>query len=145
MKLPVPQRGQPLDVSFVYDIVNSINELWNRVAVNASEYASLWTIAGRKSVRATEIKFISGQVQLSKTSVTANTFEEFSYNFDIAFRYPPVVTASPISIASATDASKSCYVIITEVSPSGVKGVVKFEIAGNISMAVNLIAIGVPV
>ncbi|MCF8135655.1 MAG: hypothetical protein K9J32_09240 [Synechococcus lacustris] len=145
MKLPVPQRGQPLDVSFVYDIVNSINELWNRVAVNVSAYASLWTVDGRKSVRATEIKFVTGQIPLSKTAVTANSFQDFSYNFDISFKYPPVVTATPISIASATDASKACYAIITEVTPSSVKGVVKFEVAGTVSMAVNIIAVGSPV
>ena len=145
MKLPVPQRGQPLDVSFVYDIVNSINELWNRVAVNVSAYASLWTVDGRKNVRATEIKFVTGQVTLSKTSVTANSYQDFSYNFDIAFKYPPVVTATPISIASPSDASKNCYAIITEVTPSSIKGVVKFETAGTVSMAVNIIAVGSPV
>jgi hypothetical protein len=43
MKLPVPQRGQPFDVSLISGIITSINELWDNLVINASNYASLAT------------------------------------------------------------------------------------------------------
>ena len=50
MKLPLPQRGQPFDVSLISNIITSINDLWDSLVVNASNYASLWTIEGKKSI-----------------------------------------------------------------------------------------------
>ena len=29
--LPVPERGQPLDVTYIYEIVRSINELYGQL------------------------------------------------------------------------------------------------------------------
>lgn len=145
MKLPIPQRGQPLDVSFIYDLVSSINDLWDKVAVSVSSYASIWTPQGRTSVRVTDVKFVSGQVDLSKTDVTANSYQDFSYTFEVPFSTTPVVTATPVAKGTATDASKSCYIVLTEVTPTSVKGVVKFEIKGTAPMSINILAIGKPV
>ena len=144
MKLPVPQRGQPLDVSFIYKIVESINALWDAVVINVSAYASLWTRDGIKAKKASEIKVITGQVQIGKQSVKADTYKDFSYTFDIPFAYPPIVTATPIA-TEETDAAKNAYVVLTYVSENQVKGFVKFELKGSVNIGVNIIAIGVPV
>ena len=146
MKLPIPQRGQPLDVTFISDIVRAVNDLYDKVAIKVSAYANLWTISGRKQVRSSEVKFVSGQVKinLDKTT-TADQYVDFEYRFDIAFKFPPVVTATPISSGSATKAAKDATVILTNVTTNSVQGTVKFETIGNISVSVNVIAIGIPV
>jgi len=65
MKLPIPQRGQPLDVTFISDIVRSVNDLYDKVAIKVSAYANLWTARGRKQVRSSKVKFVSGQVKIN--------------------------------------------------------------------------------
>ncbi len=147
MKLPVPQRGQPFDISFVYKMTESINSLWDRLAINVSAYASLWTKEGVKQRRASEVKIITGKAPLNLgATVTADSYKEFVYDFDISFAYPPVVTATAIIDGTSTAANKNVYAVISSVTTAQVKGFVKFEKAGDIGgMSVNIIAIGVPV
>ncbi len=147
MKLPVPQRGQPFDISFVYKMTESINSLWDKIAVNVSTYASLWTREGIKQRRITEVKIITGKAPLNLgATVTADSYKEFIYDFDIPFSTPPVVCASPIIDGTTTAANKNVYAVISSITTSQVKGFVKFEKAGDIGgMSVNIIAIGVPV
>lgn len=147
MKLPVPQRGQPFDISFVYKMTESINALWDRIAINVSAYASLWTRDGIKQRRVSEVKIITGKANLNLgASVTADAYREFFYDFDIAFALPPVVTVSPIVDGTSTVANKNVYAVISSVTTSQVRGFVKFEKAGDVAgMSVNIIAIGVPV
>lgn len=143
-KVSEPSRGQPLDVTFIYRIVSSLNLLWDKVNSSIGAYASLWTIDGEKTTRAAEVKILTAQIQLKTQSINSNDFfEEFSYDFPSQFAFPPVVTATPIA-SNATDAAKNATVVITSVSPGRVVGFVKFEIKGTVSMAVNVIAVGVP-
>jgi hypothetical protein len=144
MKLPIPQRGQPFDVSLVYKIIESINSLWDRIAINVSAYAILWTSQGKKNIRNSEVKIVTGQYKLTNSTVKANEYQSFSYSFDIPFKLPPIVTVSPIATDSS-DASKNTYAVITAVDTAKVQGFVKFELAGTSNMSVNIIAIGVPV
>lgn len=148
MKLPVPQRGQPLDLSFIYDLVNSVNELWTQIATRVSTYASIDTASGRKSVRSSEIKFVAGykEVLSSETSVSAGSTVAFQYDFTNEFMYPPIVTLTPITIGSSnTEASKNTSVVVTSVSTSRVEGIVKFDVTGKAAVGVNIVAVGVPV
>lgn len=150
MKLPTPQRGQPLDVSFINDIVTSINSLWDKIVVSASSYSSLWTMAGRKIVKSSETKIITGQVQVTAQTATANGSFAFSYTFDVGFAYPPIVTAT-VQNTNSTDFTKGLRVILTSISQSDVKGIVVFETAStanaseSLNTYVNLIAVGIPV
>jgi len=144
MKLPLPQRGQPFDVSLISNIITSINDLWDSLVVNASNYASLWTIEGKKSVRSSEIKIVTGRTENINGKVVDGTIKTFSYTFDSPFLLPPVVTATTQAIDDSSP-SKSAYAIITSISVSRVDGVVRFETKGESSIAVNIIAVGVSV
>ena len=147
MKLPIPQKGQPLDVTFISDIVRSVNDLYDKVAIKVSAYANLWTVNGRKQVRSSEVKFVSGQVKINTEKTTSNDqYVDFEYRFDIAFKFPPVVTATPISVdRNASKSAKDATVILTEVTTNSVRGTAKFETKGDFSVAINIIAIGIPV
>jgi hypothetical protein len=147
MKLPIPQKGQPLDVTFISDIIRSVNDLYDKVAIKVSAYANLWTVNGRKQVRSSEVKFVSGQVKINTEKTTNNDqYVDFEYRFDIAFKFPPVVTATPISLETTPSKSaKDATVIVTTVTTNSVKGTVKFETKGEFTVGVNIIAIGIPV
>lgn len=145
MKLPIPSRNQPLDVTFISDIVQAINDLYDKVVLKISAYASIWTATGRKQVRSTELKFVTGQVIVTTGSdVSAGTTKSFEYRFDTAFQVVPVVTATVIAVgSSATDADKDAQVILTDISTSVIKGIVRFDTKGKSTVSVNMIAVGI--
>lgn len=144
MKLPLPQRGQPFDVSLLSNIITSINDLWDNLVINTSNYASLWTLEGKKSIRSSEVKMVTGKTQNINGTFKDGETKEFSYDFDSPFLLPPIVTATVQAITN-DDPSKSAYAVITSVDVSGVKGIIRFERKGQASIAVNVIAIGVAV
>lgn len=142
MKLPIPQRGQPFDVSLISNIITSINELWDNLVVNVSNYASLKTSEGRKSVRLTEVKLVTGTYELANQSIkTAGEPKSFNYAFDMPYALPPVVTAT-VQATDNTTQSKNAFAVITSVTESRVEGVVVFSSKGTASVIVNIIAVG---
>ena len=42
-KIPLPERGQPLDVSYVYQLANAINELSTQVSPATYKYVTVDT------------------------------------------------------------------------------------------------------
>ena len=100
--------------------------------------------AGKQSLRASEARFIAGFVQVANNStVNAGNEKTFSYSFPTDFKYPPIVTATLVNIGN-TSAGKDVSVILTNVTTSAVDGLVKFNTSGDVSVGINLIAIGIP-
>lgn len=141
MKLPVPQRGQPVDVTLLSDIVASINDLYNQVVIKASAYASLWIPGGRKQVRSQEVKFYTNQVKVSTKGQAAGAVVSFEGAFDIGFAFPPIVTVSPYGNSGE---AKQSTAVLTEVTSSYFKGTLKLEKAATQDISINVIAIGQP-
>lgn len=139
MKLPIPQRGQPFDVSLISNIITSVNELWDNLVVNVSNYASLYTSEGRKNVRSTEVKIVTGMFDTGQFTAKAGEAKPFSYSFDMPFALPPIVTATA---QTATSASKNGYAVITSITESRVEGIIVFSEKGASQVIVNIIAIG---
>lgn len=143
--LPVPERGQPLDVTYIYQIVKAINDLSEQVSPGTYKYVTLDTpTAGKQSVKASEARIIGGYVQVTTSQTqTAGSSQPFSYNFSSEFKFAPIVTATPINIGN-TDAGKDVTVTLKSISTSKVEGLVKFNAAGDTSIGVNLVIIGIP-
>ena len=115
---------------------------------SANRFVSIETPAagvGRQDVKVTESRIIAGYKEITNnTSITQGAEIAFSYDFPAAdFKYPPIVTASPINI-SGTEAGKDILVVLTLVTTSRVEGVAKFNTSGTASVGINLIAVGVP-
>jgi hypothetical protein len=144
-RIPVPERGQPLDLTYVAQIVNAVNEMSSEISPAVYKYVTVDTpSAGKQSVRASEARFIAGFVQVANnSSVNAGNEKTFSYSFPTDFKYPPIVTATLVNIGN-TSAGKDVSVVITGVTTSSIDGLVKFNISGDVSAGVNLIAIGIP-
>ena len=144
-KIPLPERGQPIDLSYIYQIANSINDLSAQIAPTADKYISIDTpTAGTQTAKSSDIKIIGGYKEVAtNSSVTAGTDKPFSYNFPVNFKYPPIVTATPVNVGNTT-AGKNVSVILKTVSASGIEGIVAFKSAGDVSIGVNLIVIGIP-
>jgi hypothetical protein len=144
-KIPLPERGQPLDVSYIYQLANAINELSTQVSPATYKYVTVDTTGvGKQSVKASEARIIGGYVEVV-SSATKNPANEvaFSYDFAADFKYAPIVTATPIN-TGGSDAGKNVSVVLKSITTSKVEGIVKFNSTGDLSVAVNLIVIGIP-
>jgi hypothetical protein len=146
-RIPLPERGQPLDLAYIYQLSNAINEIAVQLSPTAGRYTSIDTVsAGTQSVRTSDARIVGGYVTVSNNSATSPDGEgSFSYNFS-DFQYVPVVTATPVLIGEAnTEAGKDVSVILTQITTNRVEGLVKFNTIGIASVGVNLLAVGIPV
>ena len=144
-KLPVPERGQPLDVTYIYQIVKAINDLSDLISPSTYKYVTVDTpLSGTQSVKASEARIIGGYKQVTtSTTQTAGSSQPFFYDFPSDFKFAPVVTATPINVGN-TDAGKDVTVTINSVSTSRVDGTVKFNTGGDTTIGINLIIVGIP-
>lgn len=144
-RLPVPDRGQPLDVTYIYQMVEAINELAAKTYSSTFKYSTIDTVAGTQNLLVSDSKVVAAEINVYATdqSVDAGDTETFSYSFKGEYKYPPIVTATPVLI-STTSAGRDVTVVIERITTSRVDGRVMFGTSGNVSLKLNLIAIGVP-
>lgn len=144
--VPLPERGQPLDVTYIYALAESLNDLATQVTSTSSNYTSIDTStgAGKQTLKTSESRIIGGYLTVvNNATVVASDEREFGYDFSPSFKYPPIVTVTPVNIGN-TPAGQNVTVLLKTVTTSRVEGVVRFGASGDLSVAVNLIAIGVP-
>jgi hypothetical protein len=144
-RIPIPQRGQPIDATYIYDIVNAVNDLSNQVSSATYKYTNIDVPNGSKqNIKTSETKIVAGYVEVANNStVNAGNEKTFSYNFPADFKYDPIATATPVNIGN-TPAGRDATIVLTSITTNRLEGVVRFGSSGNISLAVNLIVVGVP-
>lgn len=143
--VPLPERGQPLDVTYIYELADSINNIATQVSSATFNYASIETVsAGKQNIKTSDMRVVGGYVQVANNStVSAGNDKTFSYDFPSDFKYAPIVTATAVNIGG-TPAGQNVTVILRSITTSKIDGVVRFNASGDLSLAVNLIAIGIP-
>ena len=143
--VPLPERGQPLDVTYIYELAKAINNISNSISAATYNTTTIDTInAGKQNIKTSEAKIIGGYVEVANNStVSAGNEKAFSYDFQNDFKYAPIVSATPVNIGN-TPAGQNVNVVLKSVTTSKVDGVVKFNASGDLSVAVHLIIVGVP-
>jgi hypothetical protein len=147
-QLQDPQPGQPLDLDYVSTIVKAVNDILARMATSSSlGISAVITGTGPEASKTSDLAFVGGYKEIFGTAqaVTAGTTKDFSLDFPngVTFKTPPIVTATPYTLNS-TDAGRNVTVILKSVTTSKVEGTVMFNANGNVSVGVNLIAVGIP-
>jgi hypothetical protein len=144
-KIPLPERGQPLDVTYVYQLAEAVNSLATEVSASTYNYATVDTQGSEKAnVKTSELRVVAGRIEIfNNATVTPTTEKDFSYNFSTNFKYAPIVTATPVNVGN-TPAGKNVSVVLKNITTSRVEGSVKFGAAGDLSVWVNLIIVGIP-
>ncbi len=144
-KIPLPERGQPLDVTYIYQLADTINDLSSQVSSATYNYTTIDTIsAGKQSVKTSEARIIGGYVQVANNStVSAGNEKTFSYDFPSDFKYAPIAIATAVNIGN-TPAGQNVNVILKSITTSRVEGIVRFGASGDLSLNVNLMIIGIP-
>jgi len=144
-KIPLPERGQPLDLTYIYELAQAINNLSDEVSPSTYKYVTVDTpAAGKQSVKTSEARIIAGFVEVTNNSTVSSGNEKtFSYDFSTDFKYAPVVTATPVNVGN-TQAGKDVTVVLKTVTTSRVEGVVRFNTSGDLSVGINLVVVGIP-
>lgn len=144
-KVPLPDRGQPLDVTYLYQIANALNDAVDTISTATYNYTSIDTKGiGRQDVKNSNAKVYATYVDIiSNETVSGNTTRTFSINFASEFKYPPLVTATPINAGGTI--GNDVFVVINSVTTSGITGTIRFNSSGQVTnISVNVIAIGLP-
>jgi hypothetical protein len=145
-RLPIPQQGQPLDLSYVASVSTAVNELFESVNQRGSTSASIDDPQSsiKTSLRSSEVRIVGGYKEvINNKSVNAGNTRTFTYDFPLSFKFVPIVSATPINIGS-TDAGKNVSVIFTNITTGRAEGLVNFNTSGTVGIGVHIMAIGVP-
>jgi hypothetical protein len=144
-QLPLPERGQPIDLTYVYQIADAVNTLSNQVAPSTNKYVTIETpTAGKQSVLSSGVKMNAAYVEVyNNATVLAGIEQAFSYTYPAEYKFAPVAVATPVNVGGTT-AGKDISVILKSVTTSRVDGIIKFNASGDVTIGVNLIIIGIP-
>ena len=72
MKIPVPERGQPLDLSYIYKITEAVNQLSESAVYSANKFISIDTPGagvGRQDVKVTDTRMVAGYKEIVNLSL----------------------------------------------------------------------------
>jgi len=143
-KVPLPERGQPLDVTYLYQLVEAVNDLSTQVSSATYNYTTVDTVsAGAQNVKTSETRIIGGYVEVANNS-TVSAWNEKPFTYDFSdFKYAPIVSATAVNIGQ-TPAGQNVNVILKTVTTSRIEGVVRFGTSGDLSLAVHLVIVGIP-
>jgi hypothetical protein len=145
-RLPTPDRGQPIDVPYLYQVATAINSLADQIDASAERFTTIYTRdSGPQDLRTSNTRFFASTEEIfSQTEVTAGELKEFSFTIE-GFKFPPIAVATPFnSVPGSSTASNDVTAIITSITNSEIRGFLRFNSAGLVSVSVNVIAIGVP-
>jgi len=138
--ISLPERGQPLDVNYIYEMANQIYEL-QKSTTNTSTNISRINGVGVTNNR---IIFYANSVQMNYPNVISGESREFSASL-YGFTTPPLVTATILNTPgdTSTNAGDAATLVLTSVSNDNVKGKVRFGVPGPVSLIINILAIGI--
>lgn len=145
-RIPTPDRGQPIDVPYLYQMASAINSLADQIDESSSKYTTVYSREAQKQdMRTSDTKFYASFYDLpQQLQVSQGDTREFSFDISAAnFKYPPIVTVSPVNTGTST-ASNDVFAVLSSITTSRIDGFVRFNSSGTVDIAINLIAIGVP-
>jgi hypothetical protein len=143
MKIPLPERGQPIDLNYLYQIANSINNLSNQISTSNTTSVIDNGFDRREDITTNKLRFYA----TTKKIVTGNISQDFSsqgWSVDLQpdFLFTPVVVATVVN-NTASPAGNNVTLVIGNITTNRVEGNIIYNKSGNIDININVIAIGV--
>lgn len=148
-KVPLPDRGQPLDVTYLYRIANALNDAVDTISTATYNYTTIDTLESgtgvKKDIKNSNAKIYATQKLItSSDTVSGNTTKNFTVNFASNFSSPPIVTATPVN-DGGSPIGNDVFVVINRVTASALDFTVRFNSSGQVGkLFVNILAVGLP-
>lgn len=143
-RIPLPERGQPLDVTYIYQVVDALNTLSTQVSDATYNYTDVDVVgAVGQSLKTSNTKFV-GKFKQIATAETVTAGQERTHSIDYSnFKFPPIVTVSVVNIKGTT-AGANTTVVLGDITTTQANFTVRYGVSGTATIGVNLIAIGIP-
>ena len=135
--ISLPERGQPLDVSYIYDMASQINNLTNAVTIRSTSSSRI----NENSDTTSNLKFYAATKTLSTTNASGNTTESFFFTYP-EFKFAPVATITVINNSGSTSGDNITHVL-RSVTTTRAEGIVRFGTSGAVNLSVSIIVIGI--
>lgn len=144
-KVPLPERGMPLDVTYMYQLANAVNDISTQVSSATYNYTTVKTRdAGDQSIKTSEARVVAGFIDIvNNENVLAGTTKPFSFDYPSDFKYAPIATATAVNTGN-TPVGNDVSIVLTSVTTSKVNGIIKFASTGVLSVSINLLIVGIP-
>lgn len=145
-RIPLPNRGQPLDANYIYEIARALNELSEEGSALAqgNNFFFLGKDATPRSSKIYGAQVYASVKTLSSQNVNVSETYSITFDFQPGFAYPPVVQAT-IENTGETNTVADATINIQNVTTTSATAVVKFATGGSSSINVHLTAIGLPI
>lgn len=142
MTIPLPQKGQPIDQNYIYQIADTINHINDQMATQMST-VDTDTNSTTNQITSTLI-FSARQVPISSVdSSTSKTVTTTTTDLRAVFKFPPIVTITPYATDGALD--KDITIVIQNVTTTSVTFMARFSsTSGRKNIVANILAIGIP-
>jgi len=139
-QIETPDRGQPLDISYLSRIVQEINTVSAAVS-NAANIAKIKfrDIATPSSVQVANTMFYAETQKINDGNLSTQTSNSVSFDFSGLFKTTPIVTCS---VSSVSGVSKLIPVLKSVSQNSCLVEVFSTITEGTFSAEVSIIAIG---
>lgn len=138
-----PEKGQPIDVDYLYQIVTTLNAVNNRLALSSNATSYVPGNDGASTlVNTGSLQFFARTIPISPRIVTAGQTIEVDVTFDKEFRTRPVVMATPFISGAVSEANKSIVATVEATTLKKTKILLLCQIAGSISIDIGVLAIG---
>lgn len=145
-RIPLPERGQPLDLSYIYTMAQAINDLSEEGSALAQ--GNNFILQGKDGTLQSS-KLYGSQIFAKYITISSlsslNTGGEVTKQVDFTpgFSAPPVITATIVN-AGNTVSGTDVSVVIQNITSSSAQITIKFGSSGLSSVGVNVIAVGLP-
>lgn len=141
--IPLPESGQPMDVNFIYSIVQELNNLNNIIASNNK---SLSQVRDKDNILTSSLVVCALEIDGPTGNKPAGTISPIEANFStVKFSSPPIVLVSVV----AQDQSAASKNIIAFIKGNTTQSKCSIELrhneAGIANVKVHVLAIGVSI
>ena len=144
-RIPLPNRGQPLDTNYIYQIAETLNELSEEgSALAQGKNFFFLKDSVERSSKIYGAQIYTAVKELSSGNATVGQIEKTTFDFRPGFAYAPVVQATVENIGG-TDTISDVAVTIQNVTTTSAEVLVKFVTSGASKASVHLTAIGLPI
>jgi hypothetical protein len=142
MKIPLPERGQPIDLNYLYQIANSINNLTNQISTSNTTSVIDNGINPREDITTNRLRFYATTKNIVVGNINAGASQNWSVDLAPDFLFTPIAVAT-VQNNTASTAGNNITLVVRNVTTSRVEGNLLYNASGNINININVIAIGV--
>lgn len=137
-QIELPERGQPLDISYIYRVVEQIRVLSDAIGTAFSKI-KYRDVSTPSNVSSTNLVFYAETLKITNGNLSTQTNATSTFDYSGMFKTTPVVVCSVTSL----DGVSNLYAVLEKVTQNNCNvNVFSPSTGGAFSADVSIIAIG---